>query len=469
MVCAWPLLLTFQLGTLVAGILSSLKSKKLLGVVSVHNCSLRRPIISDALSCICTNTPSISAGHSGKQSSGVAFAQAGRNGRKCTGSADCLCYSLNAGKGGQKSPEEIGRELQVRYLLEGRVRKAESQVRVNVQLIDTSTGFQVWADDFTGDLKDVFALQKQTALRIAGALNLKLSPQEQQAVQRRYTQNADAYDAYLRGQALAWSWDNPQKLEASRKEFETALQFDPQYPLALAGLSRVENFYYRNVDSDEAHLRRGEEFAQRALAIDPQLAEAHVSLGLAYANRFEYARAAEQEEQAVRLEPDNAQAWVALSWVLGYKQPPEPIEAEKAAREAIRLQPSIWGAYYQLGRALLLQRRYQEAIAAMEHAKELSPASTTLDIGLGQVYLAQGDTARAVAVLSKSTAKHAANDLFWQSSAYAADGDKQRALATLQKAFTAGYRDFAAIDASPYFQTLRSDPRFQQLVQRYRR
>jgi TolB-like protein len=79
-------------------------------------------------------------------------------------------------KGTQKSPGEIGRELQVRYLLAGSVRKAANQVRVSAQLIDVATGFQVWADDFTGELKDVFALQEQTALKIAGALNLKLSP-----------------------------------------------------------------------------------------------------------------------------------------------------------------------------------------------------------------------------------------------------------------------------------------------------
>ena len=108
-------------------------------------------------------------------------------------------------KGMQKDPQEMGRELQVRYLLEGSVRKAGNRVRINVQLIDSSNGFQVWADDFVGDMQDVFALQEQTALKIAQALNLSLNPQEQQAVQRRYTQNAEAYDYYLRGQALTWS------------------------------------------------------------------------------------------------------------------------------------------------------------------------------------------------------------------------------------------------------------------------
>jgi serine/threonine protein kinase len=280
-------------------------------------------------------------------------------------------------KGAQKDSQEIGRELQVRYLLGGSVRKAGNRVRINVQLIDCSNGFQVWADDFVGDMQDVFALQEQTALKTAQALNLSLSTQEQQAVLRRYTQNAAAYDAYLRGQALTWNWDDPQKLEVARREYEEALRLDPQYALALAGLSRVENFYYRNVDSDEAHLSRAEEFAKRALAVDPHVADAYVSLALVYGGKFEYERSAEQAREATRLEPENVQAWVALSWALGYQQPPNATEAEKAAREAIRLQPSVMGAYYELGRALMLQGRFPEAIAAMEQAKQLSPSSTT--------------------------------------------------------------------------------------------
>ena len=370
--------------------------------------------------------------------------------------------------GMQKNPQEMGRELQVRYLLEGSVRKAGNRVRINVQLIDSSNGFQVWADDFVGDMQDVFALQEQTALKIAQALNLSLSPQEQQAVQRRYTQNAEAYDYYLRGQALTWSWDEPEKLETARREYENALRLDPQYPLALAGLSRVENFYYRNVDSDQAHLARAEEFANRALAIDPQVADAHVSLGLVYGEKFDYPRAAEQGREATRLEPENAQAWVALSWALGYEQPPDAIEAEKAAREAIRLQPSVWAAYYELGRALMLQRRFPEAIVAMEHSKELGPTSTTPNLGLAQVYLAQGEYDRALSLLSKRPNKDAIG-LFWLTSVYAARGDKEKALEAMHKTLNAGYRDFSAIDASPYFSSLRSDLRFQELIHKYRK
>ena len=376
--------------------------------------------------------------------------------------------SVAALKGSDKSAAEMGKSLGVRYLLEGSVRKAGNQVRINVHLIDSNTGFQVWADDFVGEMKDVFSLQEQTALKIAGSLNLKLTPQEQQAIQHRDTQNPQAYDAYLRGKALVENPDQLEKLEAARRRFEDALQSDPDYAPALAGLAWVEGQIYRNIDSNPSHLQRAEQFAQRALAIDPRLSETHLALGTVTADKYDYAGAAREFRTATDLDPDNAYAWDLLSWALGYEQPPEAAAAEKAARESLRLQPSLYVAYYHLGRALFLQQRYAEAIAAFEHARELNPTSSYLDLGLGQVYLAQGDYDKAVAALSKNV-RPTGIDYFWLAAAFAARGDREKALATLQKAFDAGFHDFSALDASPYFSALRTDPPFQQLTQRYRK
>jgi len=369
-------------------------------------------------------------------------------------------------KGMQKDPKDMGQELGVQYLLQGSVRKAGDQVRISVQLIDASTGFQTWADDFVGDLKDVFSLQDQTALKIAQALNLKLTPQEKNAVQRRYTQNPQAYEAYLRGRALVDFIDQPKALEGARANFEKALQLDPNYAPALAGLSMVEAFYYRNLDPSEAHLRQARELAERSLAIDPQLAEANVAMANVYGDMFDYVHAAEKSREAATLEPDNAHAWDQLSWALGYQQPPDSLGAEKAAREAIRLQPSMFQAHYHLGRALMQQKRFPEAIAAFEQAKSISPTSGTADFGLGQVYIAQGDYDRAITALlslpkaDQSTPTHH----FQLGLAYAGRGDKEKALLDLQKAIDLGYRDSAAIKSSPQFDSLRTDPRFEKLL-----
>jgi serine/threonine protein kinase/Tfp pilus assembly protein PilF len=369
-------------------------------------------------------------------------------------------------KGAQKDPKDMGQELGVQYLLQGSVRKAGDQVRISVQLIDASTGFQTWADDFVGDLKDVFSLQDQTALKIAQALNLKLTPQEQNAVRRRYTQNPQAYEAYLRGRALVDFIDQPKALEGARTNFEKALQLDPNYAPALAGLSMVEAFYYRNLDPNEAHLRQARQLAERALAIDPQLAEADVALANVYGDMFDYVHAAEKSREAATLEPDNAHAWDQLSWALGYQQPPDSVGAEKAAREAIRLQPSMFQAHYHLGRALIQQKRFPEAIAALEQDKSISPSSGTADFGLAQVYIAQGDYDRAITtLLGMPKADQSTPIAHYQlSSAYAGRGDKDKSLLELQKAIDLGYRDSAAIKSNAHFDSLRSDPRFEKLL-----
>ena len=370
-----------------------------------------------------------------------------------------------AAKGG---PTEIGRALGVRYVLEGSVRKAGDEVRVNVHLIDANSGFQVWADDFTGEMKDVFSLQEQTALKIAQSLNLKLTPQEQQAIQKRYTQNPQAYDAYLRGSALAASFDQRESLETARKNFEVALRLDPDYAPAIAGLAWVECQIYRNLESNPEHLLRAENYARRALAIDPNLSEAHVAMGTVYANEYDYVSAAREYRTAADLDPNSGYASDQLSWVLGYQQPPDAIGAEAAARKAIRLQTSLYSAYYHLGRALLLQKRYDEALAAFEQMRQINRGASGADLGVGQVYLAQGEYDKAVKALTANF-KPSGINYYWLGAAYAAKGDRGKALDTMQKAFQSGFADFGAIDNSPYFASLKSDPGFQQLILEYKK
>jgi eukaryotic-like serine/threonine-protein kinase len=374
--------------------------------------------------------------------------------------------AVTALKNAQADAADTGRRLGVRYLIEGSVRRSGDQMRINVHLVDSSTGFDSWAEDFTGTTKDVFSLQEQTALKIAQALDLKLSPQEKQVLSRRYTQDPRAYEAYIVGRALAEHDSQPDKLEAARSHFEQALKLDPDYAPALAGLAQVEGYYYRNVDSQPFHLERADQLAQRAVAAAPDLVEARIALAYAHGWKYEYAKAAEILREAVRLDPENSHAWDSLAWVLAYEQPPEAVEAEKAAREAIRLEPALPVAHYHLGRALLLQGRYEEASKAVERAADLGDTSYG-DLGQAQVYLAQGKYDAAVDRLTKNGEPKEAINSYFLSAAYAGKGDKEKALATLQRTLNFGYRDFAAIQASPSFASLRDDPRFRELIRRY--
>ena len=376
--------------------------------------------------------------------------------------------SVTTVKAADQNAAELGRELGVRYLLEGTVRKSGNQVRVNVHLIDSTTGFQVWADDFTGEMKDVFSLQEQTALKIAEALNLHLSSQETKAIAQRYTQNPQAYESFLIGRGLLLT-ETPEKMEAARKSFEQALKFDPNYAPALAGLSHVEGLYYRDINSNPSHLARSEEFAKRALAADPGLGEAHIAMAQSYALHFDYPRAVGEFREATRLEPDNPLAWDLLSWALAYVQPPDAIEAEKAAREAIRLQPTSAAAQYHLGRALMFQTRYPEATVAFQRANELG-SSHYEHLGMAQLALAQGNYDEALNYMDAGVATEKTTmEQYWRAAIYSAKGDKDKSFAFMQEALQTGFRDFAVLDASPYFANLRSDPRYQKLVAQYRK
>ncbi len=366
-----------------------------------------------------------------------------------------------------KTSAEIGHQLGVRYLLEGNVRKAGNQVRINVQLIDSTTGFQTWADDFTGELQNVFSLQEQAALKIAEALNVHLSPQEQQAVTRRYTQNPQAYEEFLIGRSLLVHEDQPQALEASRKHFEAALKLDPNYAPALAGLSHVEGYYYRDVNSDPTHLQRSEQLAKQALAIDPQLPEAHIAMGRVFGVRYLYADAVRELRPVVQAEPENPWAWDILSWALGYEIPPEAEESEKAARQAIRLNPSLGYAQYHLGRALYLQNRLPEAMTAFDRCEEITGNAEVANLGRAQALGAQRRYGEAISLITQVRKIQSSNDFYWLSSFYAGSGDKEKGLAMLQKAFELGFRDFRTIDAETAFSTLRDEVRFKQLVNRY--
>jgi eukaryotic-like serine/threonine-protein kinase len=375
--------------------------------------------------------------------------------------------AVTALKGTDKTASDIGRQLGVRYLLEGSVRKAGNQVRINVQLIDSTTGFQTWADDFTGDLQNVFTLQEQVALKIAEALNLHLSPQEQQAVQRRYTQNPQAYEQFLIGRQLVFIENSAQGLDAAMKHFEAALKLDPNYAPALAGLAEAEGIYHRDYDTSPVRLQRAEQCAKQALAIDSELPEAHVALGRVLAESYQYDSAAHEYRLVTQAEPDNALAWGELSWVLGYQTPPQATEAEKAAREAIRLNPSRSAAHYHLGRALYLQNRFPEAMAAFDSSEEFKGAYDFANMGRAQALAAQKRYEEAIATILKKGAPKTAIELYWLGSFYAGSGDKEKALATLQKSLDLGFRDFPAIDANPGFSSLRDDSRFQQLLRRF--
>jgi TolB-like protein/Flp pilus assembly protein TadD len=363
--------------------------------------------------------------------------------------------------------QQIGSDLGVRYLLDGSVRRAGDQVRVSAQLVDGETGRNLWSEDFDGSLEDVFAMQEQTALKIAERLDLELSPEEQRGVQKRATENVAAYDAYLRGMALSREWGNRARLEQAIEHFEEALKHDPNYAAALAGLAFVESDMYRNFDTSEERIVRAEEYAQRAVELDPTMPDAPHALGLIAGNRFDYHRAAELLREAVRLAPKEARYWDNLSWALAYMTPPDGQASVDAAWEAIKLQPHYPGAYYHLGRGLLAMGRQEEARQAFETMIEQDPDFGARNIGMTQYYLAVGDYDEALSTIDRDAARDTVMVRYYRAAVLAASGNTEKALEALEGVLEKGYRDFVTLEASSYFEALRDDPRFEELIAQY--
>jgi len=196
-----------------------------------------------------------------------------------------------------------------------------------------------------------------------------------------------------------------------------------------------------------------------------------MALGSLAGGRFDYSQAAREFQEAARLDPTLPLAWDYLSWALAYEQPPDLVGAEKASREALRLGFSTMSAYYHLGRVLVLQKRYDEAIAAFNEAARVSPDSNAPDFGLAQVYLAKGDYNQALSHLTRKAGESINTPLeqYVLASIYAGRGENDKAFAALGKSLDGGYRDFAALDSNLHLENLRKDPRYQKLIQQYRK
>ncbi|MDX8466809.1 adenylate/guanylate cyclase domain-containing protein [Mesorhizobium sp. VK23B] len=236
-------------------------------------------------------------------------------------------------KGKSMDVTEAARQLRVSHVLEGSVRKAGSRVRITAQLIDGTSGHHVWAERYDRDLNDIFALQDEIARAIVDALKIRLMPAEYAAIGKRTTENVEAYQYYLMGRQHFLRLGRRNHLSA-RRLYQRALEIDPQYALARAGLALAEGMLLRSGDPS-ANLVTLSAEAQRALALDSTLAEAHVAHAMAHFQK-------------------------------------EQIElAGAACRRAIALDPDLYEAHRTLGDVLRMERKFAEAAAAYEKAAEV--------------------------------------------------------------------------------------------------
>jgi adenylate cyclase len=308
-------------------------------------------------------------------------------------------------KGRAVKPEQVSKELGVRYLLEGSIRKAGSRVRITAQLIDATTGYHAWAERYDRNLEDIFALQDEVTQRIIAALEVKLTEGEQTRLGRPLTTNLEAYDYYLRGFDL---YEHATREANSRAQqlFANAVALDPRFATAHACLGWTYFSEWSLGWSQDSHtLDLALASAQRAIAEDPQLSNGHRLLGIVHLWMKQYDSAITEVERALTLDPNYADTYCALGEVLNFSGRPE--ETPALVEKAIRLNPYHPTWYlWALGHAYYLLKRYDEAIATFKRAllrnPDFIPALGFLSIIYGEMDSSEAAQAAGEATLRLS-------------------------------------------------------------------
>lgn len=395
-------------------------------------------------------------------------------------------------KGVHKPLPQIARELNVDAVVEGTVLRSGEQVRITAQLIQAPADTHLWAQSYVGDVRDSLALQKKVARAIAEQIRIKLTPHEQAVLENVKVVRPEAYENYLKGR-YSWNKRTADGLKKAIFYFNQAIKSDPTYSLPHTGLADIYQL------SDHPQLARAA--VQKALYLDDQSAEAHNSLArLLYLFNHDWEGAEKEFKRALELNHNYAPAhhWYSMYLALGGRKQQALAEAEKAleldplspvvganlakilqeagqndkaieqAKKTLDLEPDSAVTHAVLGIAYQDKRMYAEAITEYKRALQLGGAPGEMRGLLGYAYAVSGNRIDAEKIIAELKAlwpghTHAALDL---AVVFSGLGDKNKSLYWLQKAQEVHVSDLIGIGQDSHFVELRSDPRFQALMQR---
>jgi adenylate cyclase len=298
-------------------------------------------------------------------------------------------------KGKAVQVAEVRKELGVRYVVEGSIRKAGDRARITVQLSDTTTSHQLWAERYDRPLTDIFAVQDEIVQKIVMTLSLQLTLAEQGILTRKGTNNLEAYDAYLRGLASYLRLTQEANAQA-RQMGEKAVELDPQYAQAytLVGRTYLREWMWR-WSQDPQTLEQALVLAQKAIALDSSLPMAHRLLAYVYLRKKQHWEAIAEAERALALDPNDSDGYETLGEILSYAG--RPAEALGLVEQALRLNPrQPVSLLWLLGRAYSLMGRYEEAIATLKQVVTRNPNHLSAHLDLAFIYIDLGrEEARA--------------------------------------------------------------------------
>ncbi len=374
-------------------------------------------------------------------------------------------------KGTAKDIKTISRELDTRYVLSGSVRKFQDNLRITVELIDVDTDAQLWAETYKGKLADVFDIQEQVSKQIVEALMVKLTPTEKVVLAKRSTSNPEAFDCNLRARGFLYR-RTKNGVQFAIQLFQKAIELDPRYAAAYAGLGEAYATLHHDYDSKELWLDKAIESGLKALMYDPTLSEAYAALGLAYFSKESIEEAVTSTRKAIELDPNNFVAY----WILGriYHTTDRDKDAIALYEKAIELNPDFHTAYGDL-------RMIYERLGDKEKYNQI--LNTLLD--LFPRYLSQHpDDARSHIYYATDLAQVGRNEeakleagkalelspgdplmLYNAACCYARMGEVRMAVDALKHSVAAGLEDYEWMKRDPDLESIRSDKEFVSLVE----
>ena len=405
-------------------------------------------------------------------------------------------------KGKDVDPRRVGRELQVASVLTGRVRQSQDALSIQVDLVDAVTGAQLWGEEYVRKISDVIEIKQAIAREVTAKLKLKLTGEEQRRLAKGDSTNPEAYQFYLRGRYF-WNKRTSDGIKQAIEHFQKSIERDPNFALGYVGLAdSYTGLTFYNFAAPHEAMPKAKESATKALALDNTLAEAHASLAHVLMNYdWNWSEAEKEFRRSIELKPDypTAHQWYAIHYLTATGRLEEAVQEMKKAleldpaslvmntfmgatfyyagrydeaidqcRRTIQMDPNFAVAHWHLGLAYEQKQVLDAAIEEFKKAISLSGGSPLIRAALGRVYAESRKKYEANEMLNElnELAKRQYVSAYEVAKIYVALGNNEQAFQLLTKASAEHSFHLVNLNVCPQLNSVRSDPRFQELVQR---